>query len=176
MPIWKRHRPLAQEHAWSMGEACTFQHLVRCNFVVPRCASPRLASQPCPACCPCAPSLTSWPAHADCHTAQGDSEISGTAIETSLTAVYRLSILPAATLPAAMKNLRCHLTALAHGGMGDPLCAHDRWPFRGFKVRCGYWLGLIPSSATPLDAAAILFVAVSPSSRPPPRSTFRDLQ
>ncbi|GAQ87319.1 hypothetical protein KFL_003450055 [Klebsormidium nitens] len=41
----------------------------------------------------------------DCHTAQGDSEISGTAIETSLTAVYRLTTLPAATLPAALQNL-----------------------------------------------------------------------
>lgn len=43
---------------------------------------------------------------ADCHSAQGDAEISGTAIETSLTAVYRLTTLPQATLPAALQNLR----------------------------------------------------------------------
>ncbi|GAQ87386.1 hypothetical protein KFL_003490085 [Klebsormidium nitens] len=41
----------------------------------------------------------------DCHAAQGDAEISGTAIEASLDGVYRLTVLPAATLPAAMKNL-----------------------------------------------------------------------
>ncbi|GAQ79555.1 acetamidase/formamidase [Klebsormidium nitens] len=41
----------------------------------------------------------------DCHAAQGDAEISGTAIEASLTAVYRISVLPQATLPNALKNL-----------------------------------------------------------------------
>lgn len=46
------------------------------------------------------------PLFLDCHAAQGDAEISGTAIEASLNAVYRMTVLPKATLPAALQNLR----------------------------------------------------------------------
>ncbi|GAQ89960.1 hypothetical protein KFL_005820040 [Klebsormidium nitens] len=42
----------------------------------------------------------------DCHAAEGDSELSGNAIEASLTGTFRITTLPEATLPAALKNMK----------------------------------------------------------------------
>lgn len=42
----------------------------------------------------------------DCHTAQGDSEFDGTAIETSIDASLRLTVLKANRLPAPVQNLQ----------------------------------------------------------------------
>ena len=42
----------------------------------------------------------------DCHTAQGDSEFDGTAIETSVNAELRLTVLKADSLPAPVQDLQ----------------------------------------------------------------------
>ena len=42
----------------------------------------------------------------DCHTAQGDSEFDGTAIETSINANLRLTVLKADSLPAPVQDLQ----------------------------------------------------------------------
>ena len=41
----------------------------------------------------------------DAHMAQGDSELDGTAVETSITGDFRITLLPQATLPPMLTNL-----------------------------------------------------------------------